>query len=131
MAGRKGSTRRSFTRDFKVAVLARMAETDSVEGLARELRLDRRMLYRWRDRYQAEGSEGLRRAGRPGQSGVAERTQPEVAAARAADPQQRIAELERKIGQQQLDVDFLSAALRHVRERRQPNGAPGEKASTP
>jgi hypothetical protein len=30
----------------------------------------------------------------------------------------RVAELERKIGQQQVDLDFFRRALRHVRERR-------------
>ena len=35
-----------------------------------------------------------------------------------AEAQQRIDELERKIGQQQLELDFFRAALRHVRELR-------------
>jgi transposase len=42
----------------------------------------------------------------------------------------RIGELERKIGRQQLDLDFFRAALQRVREQRQRNGAPGETAST-
>ena len=42
----------------------------------------------------------------------------------------RIEELERKIGQQQLDLDFFRAALRHVRERRLKKGEPGDTTST-
>jgi hypothetical protein len=42
----------------------------------------------------------------------------------------RIGELERKIGRQQLDLDFFRAALQRVREQRQRNGVPGETAST-
>jgi hypothetical protein len=38
--------------------------------------------------------------------------------------------LERKIGQQQLDLDFFRAALRQVREPRRKRGAPGETGST-
>jgi hypothetical protein len=34
-----------------------------------------------------------------------------------ARAQRRVAELERKIGQQQVDLDFFRRALRHVRER--------------
>jgi hypothetical protein len=44
--------------------------------------------------------------------------------------QRRIEELERKIGQQQLDLDFFRTALRHVRERRRMSDAPGATAST-
>jgi hypothetical protein len=49
-------------------------------------------------------------------------SRPEDAAAAA---QRRIAELERKIGQQQLDLDFFRAALRHVREPRRKHGETG------
>jgi transposase len=59
---------------------------------------------------------------------------PDVGATRAEDDaaraQRRITELERKVGQQALELDFFRAALRHVREQRQPTGAPGETAST-
>jgi hypothetical protein len=37
---------------------------------------------------------------------------------------------QRKIGQQQLDLDFFRAALRHVREARLKKGVPGETAFT-
>jgi hypothetical protein len=48
----------------------------------------------------------------------------------AGRAQRRITELERKVGQQALELDFFRAALRRVREQRQPIGAPGETAST-
>ena len=124
--------RRSFTREYKVSVLARMADTPSIVGLAAELGLERKLLYCWRDKYAAGGAESLRRVGRPCAAGSAERDQPgEPAAHTVADAQQRIAELERKIGRQQLEVDFFRAALQQVRGRRRTNGAPGAKASTP
>ena len=124
--------RRSFTRDFKLSVLARMAETPSIVGLAEELGIERRLLYCWRDQYAAGGSENLRRAGRPSGASSAERNRPgEPAVQPVPDAQQRIAELERRIGQQQLEADFFRAALQQVRGRRRPNGGPGEKASTP
>lgn len=124
--------RRSFTREFKLSVLERMKETDSIVGLAAELGLERRLLYCWRDKYAAGGTENLRRAGRP------QRSSPDEAAPAAdpavpapADAQRRIAELERTIGRQQMELDFFRAALRHVRERRRSTGTPGAKASTP
>jgi len=124
--------RRSFTREYKLSVLARMADTPSIVGLAAELGLERKLLYCWRDKHAAGGAENLRRAGRPLMAGSAEREQPgEPAALLVPDAQQRIAELERKIGRQQLEVDFFRAALQQVRGRRRTNGAPGAKASSP
>jgi transposase len=122
--------RRSFTRDFKLSVLARMKETDSIVGLAAELGLERKLLYCWRDKYEFGGSENLRRAGRPMRSTPVEVTH-EGGRAAAVDTQQQITELERTIGRQQMELDFFRAALRHVRERRRSSGTPGAKASTP
>jgi hypothetical protein len=42
----------------------------------------------------------------------------------------RVDELERKVGQQQLELDFFRAALRQVEGARQPSDGPGERAST-
>jgi hypothetical protein len=44
--------------------------------------------------------------------------------------QRRIAELERKVGRQALELDFFQAALRQVGELRQPSAAPGARTST-
>jgi transposase len=124
--------RRSFTRDFKLAALKRMAETDNIHSLAEELGIERKLLYCWRAAFAACGEAGLRRAGRPDDADRAM----EAALAAASDPREpatpagRIAELERKIGQQQLELDFFRAALRHVREARRTSGGPGGKPST-
>lgn len=124
--------RRSFTREFKLSALARMATTENILHLARELGVERRLLYCWREHYEAGGSAGLRRAGRPSLADLPETELPgapreDTEATRA---RRRIAELEQKIGQQQLDLDFFHAALRHVRERRRSSGTPGATAST-
>jgi transposase len=124
--------RRSFTREFKLAALGRMKEASSIAGLAEELGLERKLLYCWRDKYEAGGAEGLRRAGRPSTATAAERDEPgEPAVASVPDAQARIAELERTIGRQQMELDFFRAALQQVRRQRRSRGAPGVKASTP
>jgi transposase-like protein len=124
--------------DFKRAVLKRMAETDNITLLCKELDIERRLLYYWRDTYRQAGDPALQRA-QPRRA----MNQVEAALRRAdtlqaptdgsppAADQRRIAELERKIGEQQVALDFLRAALRHVREQRQRTGVPGETASTP
>lgn len=127
----KRRRRRSFTREFKLSILKRMTETDNIVALAAELGIERKLLYCWRDAFAVGGEAGLRRAGRPSAADRAEAALAVHQGTRPSDPAQRVAELERKIGEQQLALDFFRAALRHVRERRRRKGAPGGKASTP
>jgi hypothetical protein len=42
----------------------------------------------------------------------------------------RISELERKVGQQQVELDFFQQALRRVGRARQPSDGPGARTST-
>ncbi len=121
-----------FTQDFKLAALKRMAETDNIHRLAQALGIERKLLYCWRYAFAVGGEAGLRRAGRPG---LADRAEAALAVAAgsapAPDPARRIADLERKIGEQQVALDFFRAALRHVGAQRRVSGAPGKTASTP
>jgi len=124
--------RRSFTQAFKQSVVARMATADSIRGLAAELTIDSRILYHWRDRFQTGGLEALRRLGRPSRRDVA-MTETPPAPVDVTDPaevRRHIAELQRKIGQQQLELDFFRAVLQHVRDQRLKTGGPGETPST-
>ncbi|HVC61710.1 MAG TPA: hypothetical protein VND19_15265 [Acetobacteraceae bacterium] len=118
---------------FKLAAVSRMATTESIVGLASELAVERRLLYIWRDHLQTGGSAALRRAGRGSRAGV-EAIEASVAAADVTDPaeaRRRIGELERKIGQQQLEPDFFArpcgmsgsnAPTRAVLARQHPRG---------
>lgn len=123
--------KRSFSAETKLSVVKRMLSGVAVRELAKELRVSRTFLYRWKDRYRAYGAAGFRvPRGRPAKKmGVVDsRAKPtdDLEAAR-----QRIAELERKIGQQQLELDFFRQALRQVREARQPSDGLGAKSSMP
>src|SRR5260221_11216739 len=135
---------RRFSREFKPAALARVAAGENVSALARELGVRRKYLYQWRERFRAGGPVALRSRGRPTKSEVlAMQSGAEVAlpAPSAIMPtpappdelvtaQRRIAELERKIGQEQIELDFFQQALRQVREKRPRSGAPGGTTST-
>jgi hypothetical protein len=44
---------------------------------------------------------------------------------------ERVAELERKVGQQTLELDFFARALRHVKASARPSDARGVRASSP
>jgi transposase-like protein len=125
---------RVFSRETKLAALRRMLAGENVSALARELKLRRKLLYAWRDNFRAGGAEALRNRGRPRKSALAAlpETSPVTAApaTELAKAKQRVAELERKIGQQQVELDFFRQALRQVRGKRRPSDGPGATAST-
>jgi transposase-like protein len=88
-----GKRRRSFTREFKLSALRRMAETDNIVALARELNAERKLLYCWRERYAGGGAAALRRAGRPSTAELGSEALEPAAVA---------------VGQQQFALDFFA-----------------------
>jgi transposase-like protein len=125
---------REFSREFKLAALRRMEAGENVSGLARELKLRRKVLYAWRDTFRASGPEGLRGRGRPSKAVASSlrvlSAAPVGEGEQLAAAQRRIAELERKVGQQQLELDFFRQALRQVEGQRRAKAGPGATAST-
>lgn len=119
--------KRRWTQAFKLAAVSRMNEAVSVRALADELGVRAELLYDWYRRYRSGGAAALRPMGRPLRDGGA--FEPPPVPAPDAE-QRRVEALERKIGQQQLDLDFFRAALRHVRAQRRKNGGPGGTGST-
>jgi transposase len=118
---------RVFSGEFKESVARRILDGESVSALHHELQIKRSVLYRWRDAYRKDGVAGLQRGkGRP--PGVPSPPRPPADAGEAAA--QRIAELERKIGQQALDLDFFRRAFKRVKELRRKPAEPGATAST-
>ncbi len=120
-----------FSREFKLAAVQRMLKGENVTALASDLGIRRKYLYQWRDRFRAGGADALRGRGRPPRAASVPRpatasSKPDVLVA----AQQRIADLERKIGRQQVELDFFQQALRHIEGTRRPSAAPGAKAST-
>ena len=93
-----GLSRRMFTKEFKLAAVQRLERGSSIGEVARALEVNPNVLYRWR----REIRQG------PGNAFPGHGKQ------RWADG--RIAELERKIGQQTMEIDFLKKALRRFRE---------------
>ena len=125
---------RKFNREFKLEAVRRLLAGETIRALSEELTVLRKDLYSWRKLFQAGGVEALRPLGRPRKGdGVAtakvrKRTR-DVAAGDPGAPE-RIVELERKVGQQQVELDFFRQALRRVREARRPTAGPGVTGST-
>jgi transposase len=127
----KSPTKRRWSVAFKLQVIAKMDEAASVTMLAEEIGIDREILYVWRRKYRSGGAGALSTLGRPSNlSRLTEVPLSEPSPDGLEAKQRRIEELERKIGQQQLELDFFRAALRHVREPRRTSGAAGEAPST-
>jgi transposase len=132
------SSPRVFSREFKLGIIRRILAGENVSALGRELRLSRKDLYAWRDRFLAGGPEVLRGRGRPRKaeaadlaaSGTRAKAPPDTPAAELEAARTRIAELERKIGQQQVELDFFRQALRQVRGARRPSAEAGVTGST-
>jgi transposase len=125
---------RKFSREFKLEAVRRILAGEQIRALSEELAVLRKDLYAWRKLFRAGGAEALRPLGRPrkGDGVVASRVRKQSRDVASGDPgePERIAELERKVGQQQIELDFFRQALRRVREVRRPNAGPGVTGST-
>ena len=114
----KKAKQREYGTELKLAAVRRVLAGESVSAVAQEFGIRRKRLYVWKDRYAELGEAGLvhRRGGRPRKQAVAghgleaRAGRGELLAAR-----KRIAELERKVGQQELELDFFGEALRRIK----------------
>ena len=93
-----------FDDEFRRVALERMKAGENVMALVRELKVSRSQLYRWRD-------ESL------GRMPVALSAE-QVEQKREARQQRRIAELERLVARQTLEIDFFKGALLRIKENR-------------
>jgi transposase len=122
-------SQRAFSTEFKERIVLRLEAGERLAALADELGIRRKLLYQWRHAYRREGIAGLNRKRGPKPRGKGSPSPPGRAspglpsgpagAAAAARPggeldqaKARIAELERVIGRQQVDLDFFRKALR-------------------
>ena len=115
-----GQERRRYTAEFKVSVVQRMLAGEPISRLSREVKVKRTLLYRWRDIYRKHRMPGFHRpVGRP-------RLKPEE---KKSTAEARLRDLERKVGQQALVIDFLQRACKRVEALRQESEGTGATAS--
>jgi transposase len=118
--------RRAYNREFNLAVVERMMAGERAAALCRELGVPASLLHKWCGHFRRGGPEALRPACRPRKGfGASDREPEDLVRAR-----KRISELERKVGQQQVELDFFQQALRRVEGARQPSDGPGARTST-
>jgi len=104
---------------LKLAAVRRVLAGESASAVAQDLGIRRKRLYVWKDRYAELGEAGLvhRRGGRPRKEASVAADGSEARAGRGEllAARKRIAELERKVGQQELELDFFGEALRRIK----------------
>ena len=95
-----GLSRRMFTKEFKLAAVQRLERGSSMGEVARALEVNPNVLHRWRREFRTGPGNAF-----PGNG-------------KQRWAEGRIAELERKIGQQALEIDFLKGCLQRIEEQR-------------
>src|SRR6266545_3476718 len=106
--------RQEYSRELKIAAMREMDLGKSMAEVARMYQLSPKRLEVWKGEWRAKGELAF-----PGKGA---RPQPRLDA-------ERIAELERKIGQQAMELDFLKKTLRRFGDRPLPVIANGEASS--
>jgi len=120
----RGKNRR-FPTAFKLKAIKRAEGGEGVLPVARKLGISRKLLHDWIKAWKAHGPEGLNR--KPGPKPGPRRLKPlqadDMKRSALAQANLRIAELERLVGRQQMDIDFFRKALRALeRPAAQPGG---------
>ena len=106
-----GAIRRQFTQEFKLAAVRRLEQGVSITEAARALEVNPNVLHRWqRDFRQGPGNVF------PGNG-------------KQRWSEGRIAELERKVGQQTVEIDFLKGCLQRIEEQRMLQALTGKPRS--
>jgi transposase-like protein len=111
---------RRHSREFKQQAVERMKSCGNIHELARELQVERKLLYSWK--YQFEGRPEKNHANYLG------KIAPETVETRQ---RREIRDLREALGQKAAEVDFFVAALRRVKQDRQAYEGSGDPASTP
>jgi transposase-like protein len=116
---RKNTNQPEYGTELKLTAVRRVLAGESVSAVAQELGIRRKRLYVWKDRYAELGEAGLthRRAGRPRKVVSEDKNGSETRSGRGEllAARKRIAELERKVGQQELELDFFGEALQRIK----------------
>jgi transposase len=106
--------RQQYSRELKIAAMREIDSGKGIAEVARMYQLSPKRLETWKGEWRAKGELAF-----PGKNA---RPQSRIDA-------ERIAELERKIGQQAMELDFLKKALRRFREHPLPVVANGGASS--
>jgi transposase-like protein len=107
------TSRRKFTKEFKEAAVRRLELGASIAEVARACEVNPNVLHRWKRDLRELGAKAF-----PGEG-------------RNRAEESRTAELERKVGRQAMEIDFLRRCLQNVEEQRKLQALITRNSSTP
>ncbi len=106
-----GLSRRQFTKELKLAAVRRLEQGAGVAEVARALEVNPNVLHRWRREFRQGPGNAFSGNGKQRWS------------------EGRVAELERKVGQQTLEIDFLEECWQRIEEQRMLQAVTGNPPS--
>jgi transposase len=121
---------KAVSAEVKRRAVGRVAAGEAASDVAADLKVHRQRLYDWQEQVRQGGLEALRGPGRPRKGSFEGPPLKSAILNEGEAARRRIAELERKIGEQQADLDFFRQALRHVKARQQAAGVSGKPRSS-
>ena len=95
-----GLSRRQFTREFKETAVRQLEMGASIAEVARACEVNPNVLHRWRRELREYRAKAFTGNGK------------------SRSEHSQLAELERKVGRQAMEIDFLRRCLQHVEEQR-------------
>ena len=122
---------RQFPTAYKLKAIKRAEGGEGVLSVARKLGISRKLLHDWIKAWKAHGPDGLnrKRGPKPGPRKLKPVGTDDKRRSALAQANARIAEFERLVGRQQMDIDFFRKALRAL-ERPATQGKPASASST-
>jgi transposase len=106
-----GMLRRKFTRELKLEAVRRLEAGVSMAEVARGLEVSPNVLHRWQREFRQAPGNAF-----PGQG-------------QRRWSEGKVAELERKVGQQAMELDFLRTCLQRIEEQRMLQASSGSPRS--
>ena len=95
-----GLSRRKFTKEMKLAAIQQLDRGSSAAEVARAFEINPNLLHRWRKEFRRGPGNAF--------PGLGKRRWDET----------KVAHLERKVGQQTVEIDFLKGCLQRLEEQR-------------
>lgn len=106
-------SRRKFNKEFKEAAVRRLELGASLAEVARACEVNANLLHRWKKELRDLGAKAFLGNGK------------------SRVDENRVAELERKVGRQAMELDFLHRCLQHAEEQRKLQALNIRGSSTP
>ena len=117
---------RKYPPEVRQRALERMKACDNISELARELGIRRKWLYKWSEQER----DAATRSSMPAVGQTKSDAVESASSTQEAKLRKQVQELQSKVAQQSLEIDFFKGALQRIEQRRRNREATTAPAST-